>query len=274
MNKTSNDLEHVKDHYAEVAQDTLTFVNACATCDTAPATWTKSESDQLYGEDVLKGIPLGALAASRGCGDPVAKAQLQPGETVLDLGSGGGIDAIIAARLVGSAGYVYGLDMTPDMVALARENAVQAACPNVEFLEGTIEDIPLPDESLDVVISNCVINFCENKRAVMAEALRVLKPGGRFVVSDIVALAPVPTASYDDLCTLVGCTNGMSSIDEYRAILADIGFAEARVEPKTIYTEAVLAEKAARKSREALYERIAGTGVDAVSGSAIVYALK
>lgn len=269
-----NALDHVKDHYGDVARETITFVNACATCDTAPATWTKSESDQLYGEDTLKDIPLGALAASRGCGDPVAKAQLNPGETVLDLGSGGGIDAIIAARLVGAQGYVYGLDMTPDMVNLARENAQQANCPNVEFLEGNIEAVPLPDNAVDVVISNCVINFCENKHRVMSEALRVLKPGGRFVVSDIVKLAPVPAESYDDLCTLVGCTNGMSSIEEYRAILAEIGFTDSHVEPKTIYTESVLAEKASRKGREHLYERIAGTGVDAVSGSAIVYARK
>ena len=268
-------LKHVQDHYAEVAADALTFASSCESCDSAPiSSYTKSEAEKLYGADILEGIPLGALAASRGCGDPVARALLQLGETVLDLGSGGGIDAIIAARLVGEGGHVYGLDMTPDMIELARENAVLATCDNVEFLQGNIEDIPLPDEAVDVVISNCVINFCENKRRVMEEAFRVLKPGGRFVVSDIVALTSVPGASYDSLCKLVGCTNGMSSIGEYRAILDDIGFAESHVDPKTVYTEEVLAEKASRKDRHALYEAIAGTGVDGVSGSAIVFAFK
>lgn len=271
-------LKHVQDHYSEVAAEALTFADGCESCDAAPiSAYTKSEAEQLYGQDVLAGIPLGALAASRGCGDPVARALLQPGETVLDLGSGGGIDAIIAARLVGSQGHVFGLDMTPDMVELARQNAQLAACDNVEFLEGNIENIPLADESVNVVISNCVINFCENKRRVMEEAFRVLKPGGRFVVSDIVALGDLGGLSpvtCEALCKLVGCTNGMSSINEYRQLLGQIGFAESQVDPKTVYTEAVLAEKAQRKGREALYATITGTGVDAVSGSAIVFAFK
>lgn len=269
-------LQHVQDHYAAVAAEALAFAaDGCESCDSAPLDrYTRSEAEKLYGKDVLTGVPLGALAASRGCGDPVARALLQPGETVLDLGSGGGIDAIIAARLVGAEGRVFGLDMTPDMIALARQNAQDAACDNVEFLEGDIADIPLPDASVDVVVSNCVINFCEDKRRVMQEAFRVLRPGGRFVVSDIVRLAPVPEASYEPLCRLVGCTNGMSSIEEYRDVLRDLGFADSRVDPKTVYTEEVLAEKAARKGREALFEAICGTGVDAASGSAIVFAFK
>ena len=268
-------LRHVQDHYSEVATEALAFVQSCESCDSAPiSAYTKSEAEVLYGKDILADIPLGALAASRGCGDPVARALLKQGEAVLDLGSGGGIDAIIAARLVGAEGHVYGLDMTPDMVELAQQNAAQAQCRNVGFLQGDIEDIPLPDESVDVVISNCVINFCENKKRVMEEAFRVLKPGGRFVVSDIVELAPVPSNSYDALCKLVGCTNGMSSVDEYRSILAGIGFADSQVDPKTVYTEEVLQEKSTRKGREALYESIANTGCDSVSGSAIVFAFK
>ena len=274
MTEHAHSLDHVRDHYAEVAAETLAFVSCCESCDTAPASWSKSEAEALYGADILADIPAAALAASRGCGDPVARALLKPGEHVLDLGSGGGIDAIIAARLVGPQGHVFGLDMTPEMVELARRNARDAHLENLEFLEGNIENIPLPDASLDVVISNCVINFCDNKRRVMEEAFRVLKPGGRFVASDIVALTSVPGASYDSLCKLVGCTNGMSSIGEYRAILDDIGFAESHVDPKTVYTEEVLAEKASRKDRHALYEAIAGTGVDGVSGSAIVFAFK
>lgn len=274
MTEANAQFDHVKDHYAEVAAETLAFVSCCETCDTAPASWTKSEAEALYGADILADIPAAALAASRGCGDPVARALLKPGETVLDLGSGGGIDAIIAARLVGPEGHVFGLDMTPEMVELARQNARDAGLDNLEFLEGNIENIPLPDASLDVVISNCVINFCENKRRVMEEAFRVLAPGGRFVVSDIVRLGTVPPESYESLCKLVGCTNGMSSIDEYRALLAEVGFADSIVDPKTIYTMEVLHEKSTRKDRAHLYEDIKDSAVDAVSGSAIVFAFK
>ena len=274
MTEPRNTLNHVREHYADVAAETLAFVSCCDTCDTAPAGWTKSEAEALYGADILADIPAAALAASRGCGDPVARALLKPGEHVLDLGSGGGIDAIIAARLVGPDGRVFGLDMTPEMVDLARRNARDAGLGNLDFLEGDIESIPLPDASLDVVISNCVINFCENKRRVMEEALRVLKPGGRFVVSDIVRLGPVPPESYEALCKLTGCTNGMSSIEEYRALLADVGFADSIVDPKTVYTLGVLEEKSSRKGRSHLFEAIRHTAVDAVSGSAIVFAFK
>ena len=274
MTEANNRFDHVKDHYAEVAAETLSFVSCCETCDTAPASWTKSEAEALYGADILADIPAAALAASRGCGDPVARALLKPGETVLDLGSGGGIDAIIAARLVGPEGHVFGLDMTPEMVDLARQNARDAGLDNLELLEGNIENIPLPDASLDVVISNCVINFCENKRRVMEEAFRVLAPGGRFVVSDIVRLGDVPAESYESLCKLVGCTNGMSSIDEYRALLFEVGFADSIVDPKTIYTMEVLHEKSTRKDRAHLFEDIKNTAVDSVSGSAIVFAFK
>lgn len=269
-----NQYDHVRDHYAEVAAETLSFVSSCETCDTAPAGWTKSEAEALYGADILADIPAAALAASRGCGDPVARALLKPGETVLDLGSGGGIDAIIAARLVGPEGHVHGLDMTPAMVDLARQNAREAGLENLDFLEGNIEDIPLEDESVGVVISNCVINFCENKRRVMEEAFRVLKPGGRFVVSDIVRLGPVPEEAYESLCKLTGCTNGMSSIEEYRALLAEVGFADSIIDPKTVYTMDVLEEKSTRKGRAHLFEDIKDAAVDGVSGSAIVFAFK
>lgn len=204
----------------------------------------------------------------------MARALLARGERVLDLGSGGGIDAIIAARLVGESGHVHGLDMTPEMVGLARRNAKSAGIGNLEFLEGNIESIPLPDSSVDVVISNCVINFCENKQAVIEEAFRVLAPGGRFVVSDIVKLQDIPEGSYTDLCSLVGCTNGMCSIDEYRDLLANVGFTDSLVDPKTIYTLDALEEKARRKGREGLFESIKDSAVDGVCGSAIVFAFK
>lgn len=261
-------MNEVAKHYGEVA----IAASTCAVCnEDIPTT---SEAAALYDDATLAGIPLGALAASRGCGDPVARAELKPGEHVLDLGSGGGIDAIIAARLVGSEGFVYGLDMTPEMIDLARANAESAQATNVEFLHGVIEDIPLPDESVDVVISNCVINFSNNKQRVLEEARRVLKPGGRLVVSDIVSLRAIPEEAYDDLCKLVGCTNGMRSMREYQELLQVAGFALSHIDPKTVYTTDVLTEKASRKNRAEIYARIADTDIDGASGSAIVFAYK
>ena len=234
----------------------------------------RSEAFDIYEERLVQGIPEKALVASRGCADPVSKAALQPGETVLDLGCGGGVDAIIAARLVAGAGKVYGLDMTPEMLALARENTRIAGATNIQYIEGIIEDIPLPDAAVDVVLSNCVINFSDDRPAVLREALRVLKPGGRFVVSDIVEFEPIPTAVRDDLCAIAGTTNGMLSAGEYLRLLQETGFAGAEIEPKTIYTREVLREKAARKGRMAHFERIAAADVDSKTGSAIITAVK
>ncbi|MFI7042095.1 arsenite methyltransferase [Microbispora rosea] len=176
------------------------------------------------GYDDTTGLPDGALRASLGCGNPVAVAGLQPGETVLDLGSGGGIDVLLSARRVGPTGKVYGLDATPEMIELARANAVEAGATNVEFLHGHIEDIPLPDAGVDVVISNCVINLSADKPRVLAEAFRVLKPGGRLSVSDVIAddgLQPTERAEAE---RLVGCTAGTLTEAEYRALLAEAGF--------------------------------------------------
>lgn len=258
-------LKQVQEHYAQVAQTAQ-----CPCCDDAP----QGEAFELYAKEALAGLPKGALKASRGCGDPVAQAKLQPGERVLDLGSGGGIDAIIAARLVGDQGYVYGLDMTLDMVRLAQSNAAKAGAGNVEFLHGTIDDIPLPSDSLDVVISNCVINFCENKKAVLKEALRVLKPNGRLVVSDIVAFNPIPAGANEGLRKVTGCTNGITLADSYQEILHELGYANSSVVPKTVYTLDALQEKAKRKGREEALESAMPYGIDGITGSAIIIAIK
>lgn len=268
----------VEQHYARVALDILEqlgdeTVVGCESCDDAPS--SASEARELYTREVMENLPAGALAASRGCGDPVAKALLAPGEVVVDLGSGGGIDALIAARFVGAEGYVYGIDMTPEMIKLASANAADAKLANVEFIQGTIEEIPLPDACADVVLSNCVINFSDDKPRVMREACRILKPGGRFVVSDIVSYAPIAEASYEPLCRIVGCTKGMQPAETYRAMLEDAGFADVVLEPKTTYTHDVLERKAQAKDRMAFYERIADdAAIDGASGSVIIYAYK
>lgn len=260
--ETCNANQTVKQHYSEVARNAAT---GC--CDL-----TTGEALGLYSGSDLEGIPAEALAASRGCGDPVAKAALHPGERVLDLGSGGGIDALIAARAVGAEGHVYGLDMTAAMVELARRNAAVSGIHNVEFLEGAIESIPLPAASVDVVISNCVINFCENKAAVFAEARRVLALGGRIVVSDIVAFKPVPPAASDALCEVTGCRNGIASVRDYERMLHECGFARVSIEQKTLYTNEVLHEKAQRKGRMPAYETAIAAKAGATCGSAIVTA--
>ena len=189
----------------------------------------------LYSEAEKGTLPDTAVAASLGCGNPTALVELHPGETVLDLGSGGGIDVLLSARRVGPTGKVYGLDMTDEMLALARENQRKAGVTNVEFLKGDIEHIPLPDESVDVIISNCVINLASDKQRVLREAFRVLRPGGRFAVSDVVVRGEVPTEIRRSVELWVGCVAGALGDDEYRARLADAGFADVSVEPWRVY---------------------------------------
>jgi ubiquinone/menaquinone biosynthesis C-methylase UbiE len=189
----------------------------------------------LYSNAETDGLPSEAVAVSLGCGNPTALIDLKPGETVLDLGSGGGIDVLLSAKRVGPSGKVYGLDMTDDMLALARDNQKKAGATNVEFLKGTIEAIPLPDSSVDVIISNCVINLSVDKDAVLREAFRVLKPGGRFAVSDIVTRGEVPPEIRRSLELWVGCVAGALRDDDYVSKLQAAGFTEATVEPWRVY---------------------------------------
>lgn len=184
----------------------------------------------LYSEGETTALPARAVAASLGCGNPTALAELHPGETVLDLGSGGGIDVLLSARRVGPHGHVYGLDVTDEMLQLARENQREAGVINVEFLKGDIESIPLPDRSVDVIVSNCVINLAVDKDRVLREAFRVLKPGGRLAVSDIVTRGPIPEAVRQDLALWAGCVAGALDVDEYRAKLDLAGFDTVEIE--------------------------------------------
>jgi len=189
----------------------------------------------LYDSIQTEGIPEQALLISLGCGNPTALAQLNPGETVLDLGSGGGIDVLLSAKRVGPTGKVYGLDMTDEMLAIARDNQQRAGATNVEFLKGDIEQIPLPDASVDVIISNCVINLAADKRKVLAEAFRVLKPGGRFAVSDVVIRGEVPAELQRSMELWVGCVAGALEEREFLRLLRDNGFESASIEPTRIY---------------------------------------
>ncbi len=189
----------------------------------------------LYDDAQKSGLPAEAVAASLGCGNPTALAELRPGEIVLDLGSGGGIDVLLSARRVAPGGKAYGLDMTDEMLALARENQRKSGVANVEFLRGEIENIPLPQDFVDVVISNCVINLSADKDRVLREAFRVLKPGGRFAVSDVVVRGPVPADIRRSVELWVGCVAGAMDESDYRAKLAAAGFTEIEIEPTRVY---------------------------------------
>jgi SAM-dependent methyltransferase len=192
-------------------------------------------TSNLYTDAETNSLPAEAVAASLGCGNPTALLALEPGQTVLDLGSGGGIDVLLSAKRVGPTGKAYGLDMTDEMLALARENQRKAGATNVEFLKGTIEAIPLPDNSVDVIISNCVINLSSDKDAVLREAFRVLKPGGRFAVSDVVVRGDVPDDIRRSMELWVGCIAGALQDTEYTAKLKSAGFDDVQVEPWRVY---------------------------------------
>ena len=192
-------------------------------------------TSNLYSDSDTQALPVGAVAASLGCGNPTALLSLEPGLTVLDLGSGGGIDVLLSAKRVGPTGKVYGLDMTDEMLALARENQQKAGATNVEFLKGTIEAIPLPDRSVDVIISNCVINLSTDKDAVLREAFRVLKPGGRLAVSDVIVRGHVPPDVRRSMELWVGCLAGALEEGEYTSKLKAAGFSDVQVEPWRIY---------------------------------------
>ena len=192
-------------------------------------------TSDLYVSGETDELPSAAVLASLGCGNPTALAALHEGETVLDLGSGGGIDVLLSARRVGPTGKAYGLDMTDDMLTLARRNAAEAGVTNVEFLKGQIEHIPLPEASVDVIISNCVINLSGDKRQTLAEAFRVLRPGGRFAVSDVVVRGDVPTAVRRSMELWVGCVAGALEEQEFRTLLESVGFSDVDIEPTRFY---------------------------------------
>jgi ubiquinone/menaquinone biosynthesis C-methylase UbiE len=223
----------VQEKYGAAARQ-VSQSSAAACCNSA-FTCCDPITGNLYNEAEKSGLPVNAVLASLGCGNPTALIELEPGETVLDLGSGGGIDVLLSAQRVGPTGKAYGLDMTADMLALARENQRQAGVENVEFLQGEIENIPLPGNSVDVVISNCVINLSADKDRVLREAFRVLKPGGRFAVSDVVSRGEVPDEVRRSMMLWVGCIAGALEENEYTAKLAQAGFTAISVEPTRVY---------------------------------------
>jgi ubiquinone/menaquinone biosynthesis C-methylase UbiE len=226
--------EAVKQKYGEAAKRASSGGSACCGGG-AQLSGCDPITKDLYSDAEKRALPEKAIAASLGCGNPTALAQLQPGEVVLDLGSGGGIDVLLSAKRVGPTGKAYGLDMTDEMLALARENQKKAGIPNVEFLKGAIENIPLPDNTVDVIISNCVINLSGDKNRVLAEAFRVLKPGGRFAISDVVVRGSVPTDIRKSMELWVGCIAGALEEYEYRENLARAGFESIDVEPTRVY---------------------------------------
>ena len=220
----------VKERYAEAARRAASgdaSTCGCACCDPI--------SSNLYDENQTRSLPAAAVLASLGCGNPTALATLNPGETVLDLGSGGGIDVILSARRVGPTGRAFGLDMTDEMLALARDNARAAGVENVDFLKGQIERVPLPDRSVDVIISNCVINLSADKDQALREAFRVLKPGGRFAVSDVVTRGEIPSEVQRSIELWVGCVAGALEESEYETKLARAGFESVGIEPTRVY---------------------------------------
>ncbi len=239
----------VKDKYGKAALKVAAGGSSC--CGSASSREADAITSNLYTQSETACLPSEALAVSLGCGNPTALAELKPGETVLDLGSGGGIDVLLSAKRVGATGKAYGLDMTDEMLALARESQRKAGVENAEFLKGEIEAIPLPDNSVDVIISNCVINLSADKDRVFAEAFRVLRPGGRFAVSDVMVRGEVPPQIRRSIELWIGCVAGALEEEQYHAKLAKAGFEAIGLEPTRIYR--------AKDAREFL----AGAGLDA-----------
>ena len=236
MTETNSITQAVKEKYGEAASRVSS--GGAASCGTSPSS-TCCGGDpitaNLYQADQTAGIPEQAVLASLGCGNPTALAQLKPGEIVLDLGSGGGIDVLLSAKRVSPGGKAYGLDMTDEMLALARANQKKSGVQNVEFLKGEIENIPLPENTVDVIISNCVINLSADKDKVLAEAFRVLRPGGRFAVSDVVVKGDVPAEIRKNIELWVGCVAGALKDSEYVSKLKAAGFEEVTIEPTRVY---------------------------------------
>jgi len=234
---STNIKEIVQEKYGETARRVAAGNGGASCCSSSPCCDAADPiTSNLYEETQKQGLPEKALLASLGCGNPTALAELKPGETVLDLGSGGGIDVLLSAKRVGPTGKAYGLDMTDDMLALAGENQRKSGIENVEFLKGEIESIPLPDKSVDVIISNCVINLSADKDKVLREAFRVLKPGGRFAVSDVVVRGDVPAEIKKSVELWVGCVAGALADREYVTKLAEAGFDQIDIEPTRVYS--------------------------------------
>jgi arsenite methyltransferase len=262
--------EAIQERYGAAARQARSERPSCCGGSCGTGATADPITSNLYAAAETADLPSAAVLASLGCGNPTALAELAPGEVVLDLGSGGGIDVLLSARRVGPEGRAYGLDMTDEMLALARENQRQAGVTNVEFLKGEIEAIPLPEAAVDVVISNCVINLSADKRQALAEAFRVLRPGGRLAISDIVLRGELPEAARRSVELWIGCVAGALGEAEYRDLLASVGFTAIDIEPTRIYR----AEDAEIGLAEAGLDRAVAAQVDGKVMSAFVRARK
>ncbi|MCC6176246.1 MAG: arsenite methyltransferase [Chloroflexi bacterium] len=249
----------VREKYAARARNVGVGSGCCSGSSCDPIT------SNLYDADEAAALPADAVKASLGCGNPTALASLAAGEVVLDLGSGGGIDVLLSARRVGPTGFAYGLDMTDEMLALAEKNRVEQGADNVKFLKGHIEEIPLPDDRVDVIISNCVINLSADKGRVIREAFRVLKPGGRFAVSDVVAQGALPAELRRDMEAWVGCVAGALEEGEYRRLLAEAGFGDVEVEVTRVYDPRQVAASAGRSVSSDAFAQFEASGGRLVS---------
>lgn len=262
----------VKEVYGNIAKNISTD-SGCG-CGCSPYDPKGKISSGIYGKIDLKSLPLKAVEASLGCANPLLLAELQEGETVLDLGSGGGIDVLMATRYVGETGKVYGLDMTDEMLALANENKQKMGVTNVEFLKGYIEEIPLKDEAVDVIMSNCVINLTEDKEKALAEAYRVLKKGGRLAIADIVTMKDIPDDIKKKASMWSSCLGGTLSIEDYEIILKKVGFTNLVIEPVQIYNKEFITGMASCSCFEPLIDEVNLDAIDGAFASAYVKAEK
>lgn len=270
--------EVVRQRYGEAALTVLQGKSASCCGSDAVCCNTVDGKDpittDLYSDTEAAEIPESAILASLGCGNPTALAELKAGETVLDLGSGGGIDVLLSARRVGPTGFAYGLDMTDEMLALAERNRAEAGAENVKFLRGHIEEIPLPDNSVDVIISNCVINLSVDKDQVLREAFRVLRPGGRFAVSDVVTEGAIPDSLRQDMEAYIGCVAGALDTTEYALKLADAGFSDVELQPTRRYQFGELADATVQRETTELLSQDEQAGLDGKILSAFIRARK
>jgi SAM-dependent methyltransferase len=263
----------VKAYYGNIAKKVNAESKASCGCGTSCCSTTEDNS-KLYSKEFIEGLPAEAVNASLGCANPIALANPKPGEIVLDLGSGGGIDVFISSKYVGESGKVYGLDMTDEMLELANSNKKRMGITNVEFIKGYIEDIPLEDETVDVITSNCVINLCESKEDALAEAFRVLKKGGRLAIADIVVLKEIPDVIRRSAEMWVGCIAGALPVKEYEDILRKVGFNNIEITPVNVYSKDFIEDMAIRKKLGDEYNKIDPDVIDGAFAGAHVKAYK
>lgn len=263
----------IKSYYGGIAKKVNSETKVSCGCGTSCCGDITNDS-LLYNKEYIDGLPEEAVNASLGCANPVVLANPQKGEIALDLGSGGGIDVFITSKYVGETGKVYGLDMTDEMLELANANKEKMGVKNVEFIKGYIEDIPLNDESVDLILSNCVINLCESKKDALKEAFRVLKNGGRLAIADVVMLKDVPEEVKTNVEMWIGCIAGALSIQEYEDILNQVGFKDIQITPVNIYTKEIIEEIAKQKNLGDIYSKLNSELLDGAFAGAHVKAYK